>query len=225
MPDTLVITGTHPCGFCKDGRHERCCRAIDNGVTKTTPVRARVWLCPCEETGCGGKILSCVRCKKVHDDVNPDNRVCIDLDACTARMETRRANNPLYQQVREIQEKHIMAKAENTKTREPAKPKEGTCQCSCEGKTKGGTFLPGHDARMVSRLVGEVLDKQTTEAKARAALKPFSDALKAKFEKSLGIAQEKEQKRAEAEKAKADAKKAADAAKAEKAKAKAAAKS
>lgn len=104
-----------------------------------------------------------------------------------------------------------MSKAENTKTREPAKPKVGVCKCGCEGATKGGNFLPGHDARLVSTLVGEVIAKKTTEAAARKRMAPFSDLLRAKFDKSLGLAQDKAAKKVEREQA-------AKAAKAEKAK-------
>ena len=217
---TLVITGQYRCGFCCDGRHEYCPHAIENGVTKTSPARRRIWLCPCEEPGCGGKILSCIRCKKVHDDVDPTERVCMDRDACAARNQAKRDNNPGYQQIKRIQEKHAMAKAENTKTREPAKPKVGVCKCGCEGATKGGNFLPGHDARLVSQTVQSVLDKKVTEAGARKIMAPFSDALKAKFDKSLGLGQAKAAKAKEA----AEAKKVAAAEKAKAAKDAAAAK-
>ncbi len=203
---TLVITGTRLCGFCSDGNHNRCPHAIENGLSKATPPRPRIWLCPCAEPGCGGTILSCIRCKRVHDDVDPTERVCMDRDACNARIDHGRRNNPIYQQVREIQEKHRMAKEENKPVREPAKPKVGVCKCGCEGATKGGDFLPGHDARLVSQTVKAVLEKKQTEAAARKTMSPFSDALKAKFDKSLGLAQAKVTKAAEAEKAKAEAK-------------------
>jgi hypothetical protein len=203
---TLVITGTRLCGFCRDGNHSRCPHAIQNGQTNTTPARPRIWLCPCAEPGCGGKIFSCIHCKRVHDDVDPTERVCMDRDACLARLEVGRQNSPVYMQVREIQEKHRMAKEANTTTREPAKPKVGVCKCGCDGATKGGNFLPGHDARLVSQKVAAVLDRKQTEASARKDMSGFSDALKAKFDKSLGLAQAKVAKAAEAEKAKKEAK-------------------
>lgn len=218
MTDTLVLTGSLLCGFCNDGHHDRCPHAIENNVTKENPPRRRIWLCPCEEPDCGGTILSCVNCKKVHDDVDPATRLCMDQDACAARIEARRANNPLYQQVHEIQEKHRMAKEQTKTEKAPAKPKVGTCKCGCEGETKGGNFLPGHDARLVSRLVNEVVvDKSTTEANARKTMAPFSDALKGKFEKQIGIAKDKAAKRVEAEKAKKAAKAEAEKAKSAKA--------
>lgn len=213
MPDTLLLTGQYLCGFCRDRRHERCPHAIQNGVAKEAKARPRIWLCPCDRDGCGGKVLSCVTCKRVHNDVDPTERVCMDRDACQARINTIRANNPIYQQVKRIQEKHAMAKAENTTPREPAKPKTGTCKCGCDGATKGGNFLPGHDARLVSKTVESVITKSATEAQGRKVMAPFSDALKAKFEKSLGLAQEKaaKQKAAAAEKAEAAKVKAAEA--------------
>jgi hypothetical protein len=39
-------------------------------------------------------------------------------------------------------------------------PREGRtlrpCMCSCGGKTKGGAFLPGHDAKLRSDLVAQI---------------------------------------------------------------------
>lgn len=32
------------------------------------------------------------------------------------------------------------------------RPRTGTCICGCEGATKGGRFLPGHDAKLKSKL-------------------------------------------------------------------------
>ncbi len=59
-------------------------------------------------------------------------------------------------------------------------PREGRtprrCMCSCDGMTKGGAFLPGHDARLRAELVaqikkGDVLlrsDRITAEQRAFA---------------------------------------------------------
>lgn len=45
------------------------------------------------------------------------------------------------------------------RTRKPrvVRPAEGICTCGCEGKTKGGRFLPGHDARLKSALRKSIL--------------------------------------------------------------------
>jgi hypothetical protein len=52
------------------------------------------------------------------------------------------------------------------------------CKCKCGGKTGGGNFLPGHDARLVSMVVkGE---RKPTE------LKPFPKLL-AKYERKMEL--------------------------------------
>lgn len=38
------------------------------------------------------------------------------------------------------------------KPRQAARPTSGTCICGCEGTTKGGRFLPGHDAKLKGTL-------------------------------------------------------------------------
>lgn len=43
-----------------------------------------------------------------------------------------------------------------------AKPK---CECGCKTATKGGRFLPGHDAKLKSKLVGAVRDGDKAAAK------------------------------------------------------------
>jgi hypothetical protein len=74
--------------------------------------------------------------------------------------------------VRTLSDKLAAAKAQlrelrgqNTKTKNA--PRE--CTCGCGGITSGGLFLPGHDARMRSRLLREIRDGATPESE-RAAL-------------------------------------------------------
>ena len=72
---------THPmtvCGHCSTGNHENCPHVIVNG-------NKGLWHCTCEGPNCGAKILSCTRCRLVHDDVTPDTRQCVDRDACETR--------------------------------------------------------------------------------------------------------------------------------------------
>lgn len=68
----------------------------------------------------------------------------------------------LEQQRKEI----AMAKAAAAqKAKEPAAPRTRKgkdpkeCKCGCGGMTKGGIFLPGHDARYHSRLAAEARAK------------------------------------------------------------------
>lgn len=64
------------------------------------------------------------------------------------------------------------AKAKGGKPRKPgakrvaANPQE--CQCGCGGMTRGGKFLPGHDARLKGRLKKAAADG---DGKAKAELR------------------------------------------------------
>jgi len=58
----------------------------------------------------------------------------------------------------------------DTKTKAAPKPKTATCNCGCKGTTKGGRFLPGHDAKLKSRLVTKA---KAGDAKAISTLKEF----------------------------------------------------
>ena len=52
----------------------------------------------------------------------------------------------------------IAATKKTTRVRKPSPPKPTTGKCECCGEpTKGGRFLPGHDARLASRLVQQAL--------------------------------------------------------------------
>jgi hypothetical protein len=37
------------------------------------------------------------------------------------------------------------------------KLKSPECECGCGGHTKGGRFLPGHDAKLKKQLIGQAL--------------------------------------------------------------------
>ena len=57
-------------------------------------------------------------------------------------------------------EQRIMADEETKATRRKATKKAATgapkkCECGCDGQTKGGRFLPGHDSKLKSRLQRE----------------------------------------------------------------------
>lgn len=66
-----------------------------------------------------------------------------------------------------------MAKAEAIKTKAPKEPRVAKvveakdCMCGCGGQTKGGRFIPGHDARFHSRVKALMaFDTTLTEAQA-----------------------------------------------------------
>lgn len=191
-PDKCAI------GIKHQGRHEK----YKNGV---------VWICGCEECPPGRR--KCAYCgNRETDEVDPDTWECFDVEACRALVEERRANDPLLVQLRDIKEKAEMAKIEDNKVaKKAAAPKTGTCVCGCNGETKGGKFLPGHDARFVSTLVGQVADAKFTAKAEQAARKSLtgagaSEKLVGKFDKSLGLARDKADRKAAADKEKAEAK-------------------
>jgi hypothetical protein len=191
----LVMKG--PCGFCGTGNHERCCIGIKHIGRHEKFPNGVVWACGCEADSCQPGRRKCAYCNNTNtDEVNPETWECIDVEGCHALVEERRANDPLLVQLREIQE-ITMAKIESDKAEKKAaaKPKTGTCVCGCAGETKGGKFLPGHDARFVSALVGQVSDAKFTAKAEQAARKSLtgagaSEKLVAKFDQSIGLAKD-----------------------------------
>lgn len=188
------ITGFSRCSYCKTGNHEYCPRVVlGNGPRD----KAKMWKCDCDDPNCNTGVLRCTDCKtETPGEVNPITWACFDLDICAARVATRLSNNPTIQLLRDIKGRQDMARA--TKTAAPAKkatakravsaPRTGVCLVTGQ-VTKGGKFLPGMDARYVSQRVQEVIDKQVTVTDQRKRLKAdeVSDALVAKFEKSLAL--------------------------------------
>jgi len=196
------------CGFCTTGHHQYCPRAVRNGDLAP----AKISTCDCKKPGCGDQVLRCLECKsEAQEDIDPDNWRCLDQNACRARIDARLDASPVIQKIRRAQK---MARIENEKVAKTATAKKTAKvgKCLVTGKpTKGGKFLPGMDARYVSLRVAETLDGSTTEAAARKRIKDEtdSDALVAKFEKSLRLSKEKAAKKVAADKEKAAAKKAA----------------
>lgn len=56
------------------------------------------------------------------------------------------------------------------------------CECGCEATTKGGRFLPGHDAKLKAALIKEALDgsKRAVTKLEKLGWKKFLDAKQAK---------------------------------------------
>lgn len=155
----------------------------------------------------------CAECGNTNqDEVDPESWACKDATDCQAVVTARRESDPFLVHITEIRST-AMAKIENEKAtaKKAAAPKTGTCVCGCKGTTKGGLFLPGHDARFVSTLVGKAESAKFTKAavaEGKNTLKSAgaSEKLLAKYDKSVGLAQDRAAKKAEAAKAKADAK-------------------
>lgn len=187
------------CGHCQNGFCENCPRMVVWFGSR--------WQCRCKREGCRSQIVRCLQCKIEGDDVSPSEWRCYDRDACAARVEARLDANPYVQQVRASRERaRVSENAEKAAKTERVKAEKPETFCLVTGeKTKGGKFKPGMDAKYVSLRVEEVMGDKATEA---ATLKRFddevgSDALKAKFVKSLGLARERAAKKVAAAEAKA----------------------
>ena len=61
-------------------------------------------------------------------------------------------------QIEQLVEDLEQAEAQRKRSRpkKPSRPKGGTCECPCGGPTKGGRFIPGHDAKLASVLKNRV---------------------------------------------------------------------
>lgn len=205
------------CGFCNDGNHDKCAIGIkfdeSRGAHKKYP-EGIVWACRCTDGSCTTGRLKCSYCgNRTTEEIDPTTWECLDRESCRTTVQTRRDNDPFLAQLREIQETVNMAKIENDKAKaeKVQKAKEPTF-CLVTGEpTKGGKFKPGMDARYVSDRVTECINgnfsaKVEKEQRSKMKNDGVSDALVAKFEKSLALAKDKAEKKAAAAKAKADAK-------------------
>ncbi len=206
----IKVIITKGCGFCngfgKHPEHDGCAIGTKHQGKHEKYKEGVVWVCGCP---CNKGRRKCANCgNRNTDEVDPATWECFDIEACKATVENRRANDPFLVQLREIQEKVAMAKTEQAKETKAAKtPKVGKCLVTGE-PTKGGLFKPGMDAKYVSLRVVDVMEKRLTKAQALKKMKDdgTSETLQAKFEKNLGIAQDKAEKAKQAAKDKADAK-------------------
>jgi hypothetical protein len=188
-----MTTGTLVCGFCQSGNCEHCPRAVRNGNGAVLP-------CNCSRPYCGGQVLRCLDCKNENDgEVSPDDWRCLDREACAVEVRRRLDSNPHIQMVREV----LRRVSENTGTETAEKvakaPKAPTHCLHCGEPTRGGKFLPGHDARWVAQLVLEVVDQgsRTEDAVATDMTeRGASETLVGKFRKSVKLAREDREKRA-----------------------------
>lgn len=179
-----------PCGFCTTGNHNRCVLAIAKAIKGAT------WVCQCTTCGGGTKRVVCMKCRNdIGDDIG-DDRYCIDRTACSARVASRLAADPLIQQISRIRENIMTAQAEGKTTSTKAKVvKVGKCLVTGE-PTKGGKFKPGMDAKYVSLRVEEVMSGKVKESDARQRLvkETESEPLLNKFNRSIQLAKEKKAK-------------------------------
>lgn len=151
------------CQFCAQGLHGSCPGAVRNA----RPARKLV------KCYCCTREPYCVDCKTT-DSVDPETWSCVDQLACQNRVRDRLEMAPLHRQLQECRSdsaeraRRIRREAEliragvptdeidefeRPQERRPRLPRPTTGQCECCGEpTRGGRFLPGHDARLKSRL-------------------------------------------------------------------------
>lgn len=189
MTDTETVEVTKPrrkpirdwsCGFCQTGAHDKCVTAIRNGD-------GSIVKCRC----CLTKPPRCLECSNRRaSEVSEETRLCLDRDACLDTREASRASGPAGKFLRARERAMRVDRPDPSYTQTgtdttPARPRPGKSACRCCGEpTKGGTFLPGHDARFIAHLAKIVSDGEMDRESALSALddKP---ALQAKLAKRL----------------------------------------
>lgn len=102
--------------------------------------------CPCPQHAGEYRCRNCRHEHTTPDDFDITGRQCADHDACTSRISRAHPQDtPIRKQLRE------------------AAPRTGRdCECACGGTTRGGRFMPGHDAKLTSLLLAAA--KQGDEA-------------------------------------------------------------
>jgi len=204
-------SGTGKCGFCNwpadaarpwegepDRTHDHCPIGTLNGNEVV------ITRCACP---CAADWIKCLTCGyREHmgaGEVSTDNWRCADPDACHARIETRLNLNPTVRMIREIRarvtEEQRLERANRPRVvrldedgapiprRESTpRPTSGAC-LHCGEPTKGGKFLPGHDASYLSSTLAAIRDGATTlaETLGQWAGLGISDALQAKLTKRV----------------------------------------
>ncbi|QXJ40722.1 hypothetical protein [Curtobacterium phage Parvaparticeps] len=193
----MVADSIYPCGFCVaspgNERHDLCPSAVESN--------GRALRCPC---GCQrSRQIRCFTCDRREDEhlgqeVDHATWRCFDLDSCAAALEARLATNPTIALIRSIaREKNERSEKPTLPRTSPAARKSGAC-LHCGEATKGGLFLPGHDAAWLSQMVKELIASHPADPELRMRMgedridfmreKGCSDALIAKFRKRVATA-------------------------------------
>lgn len=193
------------CGFCLTGNHEKCPRVVGGRGFKVTK-------CPCED-GTHTGILRCVLCKRpgAAEHIDQESYTCVNSEDCAIRQREAFSRYPVIRQLSAVRQEsnkegnpmsdidgNLVEGPASRTTRQKAEPKPPkSCRCGCDGQTKGGNFLPGHDARWVSALVKSTdLDDPQSIAEGQELAASVSAALGTKFEKAAMLARSKKDKTA-----------------------------
>lgn len=163
------------CGFCNIGNHDACTGAVLNRGAilvcscATHPARERCLECGntrAEELSnwaCANP-SDCADAIAARSAANPLRKELETVRLMGGEARRRALAERLQRDIRAaVAESGIDAQigydvaADLNRPRPPRKPRtarptSGVCICGCEGKTKGGRFQPGHDARLKSQL-------------------------------------------------------------------------
>jgi hypothetical protein len=114
--------------------HDRCAGAYaqPSGVIIT---------CPCPRHAGEQRCRVCRHDHTVAEDFDPAGRQCADHDSCARRISTAHHESPARQAIKEARATITPRKAARD------------CECACGGQTRGGRFMPGHDAKLKSILL------------------------------------------------------------------------
>lgn len=198
-PNATPLRGVALCGFCMTGHHDRCAGVVFNpgggknkkdsqGRLVPATRTDQVWRCTCEASPrCGAS--RCLDCGEVDPElIDPNLCQCLDRGACSIRVEvaTTRARERFERGfgVRSVVAKETPSGSPRSKPVAVVRATAGECLC-CNEPTKGGKFLPGHDARWLSRQVQAIMDDPSSRESVEAAVKAASDALHAKLTNRL----------------------------------------
>src|SRR6185295_6510033 len=150
------------CGFRNTGNHAKCVIGTVKRDSSRYPGGV-VWRCKCTDSVCTAirdaspvKRTECANRKR--SEVDQETWLCIDTADCHAVVTARRDSDPLLANIRKASEMAEITETEKATEKREKVAKTGTCVCGCNGTTKGGKFLPGHDARFVSTLVAAATD-------------------------------------------------------------------
>jgi len=130
MYSDAISVGTLKCGFCSSSTCDPCKGMIRNGD-------GSLYQCPCDcfET----KVEICTHCKTTNKSFLGRPWLCEDREACADRSKARLAQDEGYQ----LLNKYLSALGTSA-------------SCLCCGKpTRGGKYLPGHNARHQKQLDGK----------------------------------------------------------------------
>lgn len=202
MSDTIQVRTSArmpKCGFCawpsQGSVHAPDARLHKHGEGGSScPVGilngdGSVLKCDCE---CSRNLVRCLDCGQVErpdpleGDVNPATWRCFDPDDCRAKIEKRLAESPIIQMIRAVRagaEERVREERATRPARE-GRPTSGRC-LHCGEPTKGGMFLPGHDATFLSAAIKTITAGDTTLVEVLNAWTELgiSEALRGKLEK------------------------------------------